>query len=190
MDIDIDTPTKFIPAAVFPNTVRASILNGTKVTPHQCGVYFQDMPIDIMTNLAAIPYNVAEELGYTKIDFLHLRVYDHFKNRKEIEDMIKQQTPWQLLLLPSVVEKLFQLSKHGQLLQQLKPVSTIELADALALIRPGKTSMLSLYLKNKEVARKLLYAKEENGYSFKKSHAIAYALVVELQLKLAALDRL
>lgn len=190
MDIDIDTQTKFNPAAVFPNTVRASILNNNKNTPHQCGVYFQEMPVDLLTNLAAIPYNVAEELGYTKIDFLHLRVYDHFKTRKEIVDMAKQPTPWQLLLVPSVVEKLFQLSKHGELLQRLKPTSTLELADALALIRPGKANMLTLYLKNKEVGRKLLYAKEENGYSFKKSHAIAYAMVVELQLKLAALDRL
>jgi DNA polymerase III alpha subunit len=190
MDIDIDTPSKFNPATVFPNTVKASILNGVKNTPHQCGVYFQEMPVDIITNLAAIPYDVAEELGYTKIDFLHLRVYDHFTSRKEIEDMVKQPTPWQLLLVPSVVEKLFQLSKHGELLQRLKPSSTLELADALALIRPGKTNMLTMYIKNKDVTRKLLYAKEQNGYSFKKSHAIAYAMVVELQLKLAALNRL
>jgi DNA polymerase III alpha subunit len=104
--------------------------------------------------------------------------------------MVKQPTPWQLLLVPSVVEKLFQLSKHGELLQRLKPSSTLELADALALIRPGKTNMLTMYIKNKDVTRKLLYAKEQNGYSFKKSHAIAYAMVVELQLKLAALNRL
>lgn len=190
MDIDIDTPSKFIAATIFSNTVKASIFDGTKITPHPCGVYFQEMPVDIMTNLAAIPYDTAEDLGYTKIDFLHLRVYDHFKNRKEIEDMTKQPTPWQLLLLPSVVEKLFQLSKHGELLKKLKPTSTLELADALALIRPGKSDLLPIYLKNKDVARKLLYAKEETGYSFKKSHAIAYAMVVELQLKLASLDRL
>jgi DNA polymerase III alpha subunit len=35
-----------------------------------------------------------------------------------------------------------------------------------------------------------LYAKDENGYSFKKSHAFAYAMVVVLQLHLIEQGRL
>ena len=85
--------------------------------------------------------------------------------------------------MPSAVLKLFQLAKHYDLLQQIKPSSVEEIADVLALIRPGKSTLLGLYLKDKVVARKMLYLSSED-FSFKRSHAISYALVVVLQLHL------
>jgi len=47
-----------------------------------------------------------------------------------------------------------------------------------------------LYQKDKEMARKLLWAKGDEGYSFKKSHALGYAYVVWLQLHLIEQGRL
>lgn len=182
-DVDIDTPTSFSASSVF-NWARASVLKEGELTQHPCGVYPQRIPLDPISGLAAIPYDEAENLGYTKLDFLHLSVYNHFQSREEIEELLKIEPDWGLLLIPSAQSKLFQMSKHGDLLDVIRPKSTIELADALALIRPGKRGLVKLYMANREVTRRALYAKDENGYSFKKSHAIAYALVIKLQLHL------
>lgn len=184
MDIDIDTPTSFDPTIVFKDCVKACVVKNNEMTPHPCGVYFQNMPQDPLTKLSAIPYDIAEELGYLKIDFLHLSVYDQFKSREEIEELLKIEPEWKLLLILSVVQKLFQLSKHGDVLNKVKPKSIEELADVIALIRPGKRELLNLYLSNKDIARRTLYAKDKNGFSFKKSHAFAYAMVIILQLHL------
>lgn len=185
MDIDIDTPGNFNPMDIFPTWIKASNNIGGELKPHPCGVYAQNMAKDPVTGLAAIPYDVAEDIGYLKLDFLHNTVYNHFSSKEEIDALINIEPEWNLLLIPSVQDKLFQLSKHGQLLDTIKPKSVEDLADALALIRPGKKEFLNLYLKNKNECRKLLYGKDpKGGYSFKRSHAIAYALVIVLQLHL------
>lgn len=182
-DIDIDVSSSFDPKKVFPSVVKASLYKDKKLTPHPCGVYFQDVPKDPITQLSAIPYQQAEELGCFKIDFLHLHVYDHLSSRSDLKELLKFEPDWKLLEVPSVVNQLFQLSKHYDLLQQVKPTSVIELADCLALIRPQKRFMLKAYLKNREKIRPEIYKQEQHdGYAFKKSHAIAYALVVVLQL--------
>lgn len=149
-------------------------------------MYFQNIPTDPLTGLAAIPYREAEDVGYFKIDFLHVNVYDKFTSREEITELLKCDPDWTLLEIPSVVEKLFQVSKHHELLSKLKPRSVIELADCLALIRPQKRYLLKYYLENPIKTRDLLYKKEpgSEGYSFKKAHAIAYALIIVLELHL------
>lgn len=190
MDLDIDTPTTFNPKSIFKGWPRASLVKDEKLLPHPCGVYPQNIPTDSLTNLAAIPYDKAEEMGFLKIDFLHLSVYDKFKSREEIDKLINTEPDWSYLLLPSVQEKVFQLSKHGELLSSLKPSTIEELADTMALIRPGKKHLVGLYKKDKANTRKILYAKDETGYSFKKSHALAYAYVVVLQLHLYEVGKL
>lgn len=190
MDIDIDCAPSFKPETVFKKWCRATVVQEDKLTAHPCGVYPQSIPKDPITGLAAIPYDAAEELGYLKVDFLHLNVYQHFKDRQEIEKLLKVEPVWEMLLLPSVQVKLFQLAKHGSLIDDLKPKSLEEIADLMALIRPGKKNFLGLYKKDKINARKMLYAKDETGYSFKKSHSFAYAYVVWLQLHLIDQGRL
>lgn len=186
-DIDIDLPTSFKPEEVFPDWVKAMIFDekNQAVKPHPCGVYPQAIPRDPISGLCAIPYDVAESFGYVKLDFLHLTIYDHFTSREEIVELLEIDPDWNLLLAPSVVEQLFQLSNHFEVVSKAKPRSTEDLADVLALIRPGKRSLLGLYQKDKAACRKLLYAKgDSDEYSFKKAHAISYALVIQLQLHL------
>lgn len=182
-DIDIDLPTTFNPTSVF-KWPRACLVKNGELTPHPCGVYPQNIPVDHLTKFAAIPYKEAEELGYIKLDFLHLSVYDHFNSREEIDALLEIEPDWTLLTIPSEQAKLFQLSKHGDILSAIKPKNIEELADVLALIRPGKKQYVKLYKTQKESTRRILYAKDESGYSFKKSHAIAYAMVIVLQLHL------
>jgi len=183
-DVDIDLPTSFKAEKLFPTFTKASMVKGEQLMPHSCGYYAQNIPQDIVTGLAAIPYQQAEELGYLKIDFLHLHVYNYFESREEIDLLLELEPDWGLLTVPSEQVKLFQLSKHGDILSAVKPKSIEELADVLALIRPGKKQLLKLYQAQRESTRRILYAKDEQGYSFKKSHAICYAMVIVLQLHL------
>jgi DNA polymerase III alpha subunit len=190
MDVDIDVHPGFRPEDYFKKWVRACVVKDGKVSNHPVGVYPQAMARDPFTGLAAVPYEEAEDLGYLKVDFLHLNVYSHFKSRQEIDELLKQAPDWTLLQLPSTWSKLFQLAKHGDLLQKVKPRSVEELADCMALIRPGKKGLLGLYLKEREACRRVLYAKDDEGYTFKRSHSCAYALVVVLQLGLIGQGRL
>lgn len=186
MDIDVDVPTSFKPGEIFKDAVLASMLREQTLAPHPCGVYFHTVPVDPLTGLSAVPYDRAEELGWLKVDFLHLSVYDQFSSREEITELLKIEPDWKLLEIPSVVGQLFHLSKHYDLLQEVKPRSIEELADCLALIRPQKRFMLKAYLKNRAKYREELYKLDpgQEGYAFKKAHAIAYALVIVLQLHL------
>lgn len=184
MDIDIDFRPDFKVTPVFPQFVKASIVKNDVLTPHPCGAYPQSIATDPITKLAAVPYEMAENLGFMKIDFLHNSVYKHFSSHEEIEELIKIEPNWNLLLIPSVVERLFQLGRHSDVLAMVKPKSINDLADVLAIIRPGKRVLLDAYLSNKETTRRILYSASNGEYSFKKSHAIAYSLVVVLQLHL------
>lgn len=182
-DVDIDLQTTFDPKKLFP-WARASLVKNEELCPHPCGVHPQEIPVDPITGLAAIPYKEAEELGFAKIDFLHLHIYDYFNSRDEIDELLEVEPDWGLLTIPTEQKKLFQLSNHGDILTAVKPKSIEELADVLALIRPGKKQFVKLYNTQREATRRILYAKDENGYSFKKSHAVAYAMVIVLQLHL------
>jgi len=185
MDIDIDFPTEFDPLDYFDQAVRASMVKNNDLKKHPVGAYFQNMPKDKITDLAAIPYEQAEELGFFKIDFLHLSLLDNFDNKDEIRALVKIEPDWNLLLNEEVVGKLFQIHRHYKILNQIKPTSVQELADSISLIRPGKRNLLNAYIKNKELIRQELYRKPDDGqYYFKKSHAISYALTIVLQLHL------
>lgn len=185
MDIDIDLPTKFDPLDYFPQVVRASMVDKGELKKHPAGVYFQHMAKDKVTNLAAIPYDQAEELGYFKFDFLHLSVLDYFENKDEIRALLKIEPDWNILQDEEQVQKLFQVHRHYNILKQTNPHSVQELADTIALIRPGKRHLLNAYNKNKHLVRTELYRREADGqYYFKKGHAISYALTIVLQLHL------
>lgn len=184
-DIDIDTQSNFQPEKVFKNIVLASTIKKQEITKHPVGVYFQNIPVDPISGFSAIPYDKAEKLGYFKIDFLHLSLLDVFESKKQIRVLLKKQPNWNLLKIPSVVSKLFHLSNHYNIVNKISPTSIEELADCLALIRPAKRYLLNDYLKDRDSVRKILYQKPSNEKVwFKKSHSIAYAHNIVLQLHL------
>lgn len=189
MDIDIDLQTKFDPTKVFDNIVPASMVKNGELVKHPCGHYFQRIPVDPHTELAAIPYEPAEELGYFKIDFLHLSVLDYFENKDEIRTLLKIEPNWDILLEKQHVQKLFQIHRHDRLLTKIRPRSVQELADCIALIRPGKRHLIDDYIIDRDGVRESeLYAQDEQGYTFKRSHALAYAMTIVLQLHLIQLE--
>ena len=153
-DIDIDLPTSFKPEEVFPDWVKAMIFDekNQAVKPHPCGVYPQAIPRDPISGLCAIPYDVAESFGYVKLDFLHLTIYDHFTSREEIVELLEIDPDWNLLLAPSVVEQLFQLSNHFEVVSKAKPRSTEDLADVLALFVLVNEAFLAFTKKTRRLA--------------------------------------
>lgn len=188
MDIDIDLQRRFKPATIFPTVVRASMVQKDVLVPHPCGHYLQHVAVDSNTKLAAIPYSVAEDLGYFKFDFLHLSVLDHFNSKQEIRTLLKIEPEWQLLNDRKTVEKLFHIRQHYDLVNKISPTTIQELADCIALIRPGKKRLLHQYLNDKITIRNTeLYTKSDDQYSFKRSHAISYAMTIVLQLHLVKL---
>ncbi len=185
MDVDIDLKPNFDPLKYFKEAVRASMVKNNELVKHPAGAYFQSIPVDSITGLAAIPYEQAEEAGYFKIDFLHLSTLDYFDNKQQVRTLLKKEPDWLLLQSPDVVSKLFQIHKHYNLLVQMKPTSVQELADVIAIVRPSKRQLLKSYLKDKEAVRPFLYRqRDDDKSSFRRSHSIAYALTIVLQLHL------
>lgn len=150
---------------------------------HPAGSYFQGIPVDPITKLSAIPYDVAGHLGFMKIDFLHLSMLDVFESKAEIRALSELEPDWSLLLDSSVVAKLFQLHRNADLLARIKPSSIMELADCVALIRPAKRILINEYLKDRVKTRIKLYEATGKG-TFKKAHALSYALNIVVQLNL------
>lgn len=184
MDVDIDFKTDFDPLDYFKTAIRASRVENKTLVKHNAGAYFQNIPVDEQTGLAAIPFEQAEEIGYFKIDFLHLSILDKVKSKEQIRILLRKEVDWSLFQNKEIVHQLFQIKNHFDVVYQAKPKSVEDLADIVALIRPGKRGLLNSYIKNKSDVRKHLYKKEDNQYSFKKSHAIAYALTIILHLHL------
>jgi len=182
MDIDIDVLPTFKPTDHF-NIVPASMVQNQELKQHIVGVYFQHIPIDSITKLSAIPYKEAEQFGYNKIDFLHLTLLKYFDSKEDIKILLKCSPDWSMLQDQTIVNKLFHIHNHFETVRLIKPLNTQELADVIALIRPNKKHLISTYRLNTPVIRKELYRKVEGMY-FKKSHSVAYAKNIELQMLL------
>lgn len=182
-DIDIDFKTNFSPLDYFSEATLASRVDKDELKKHQVGVYFQNIPIDPITKLSAIPYDKAEKLNYFKIDMLHLSILDYFDSKQQIKELIHKEPNWDMLKDPIIVSKLFQIAKHYDLINEVSPTSIQELADCVALIRPGKRYLLKTYNKDRVGIREVLYTKC-SASDYKRSHAISYAVTIVLQMHL------
>lgn len=181
-DVDIDINDDFNPSKLFTYYTRASQIKQDKLISHNVGFYFQQIPTDPWNpQQSSIPYDIAQQLGFQKIDFLHLTFLDNFKNKNELRTLMKQTPNWDLLNHQTNVVKLFQIGNHFDVVSLVKPKSIDDLADVVALIRPGKKRLLERYLKDKQYVRSFLYKKTDQYY-FKRSHAIGYAHVIAVQL--------
>lgn len=187
MDIDIDIPSNVDREKLLPLATRASMVQHGTLVPHPCGMYLQNMPRDPITGLACIPYDQADEYGYTKIDFLHLHILNQFESKDHIKRLLQIAPDWSLLRQRDVVERLFQINNHFDVVYNIRPHDIMSLADCIAIIRPGRSELLPEYINSPdktEVRRKLYTVSSADKYSYKKGHAISYAMVIVLQLHL------
>ena len=181
MDIDIDFLDRSKALALFKH-IPASRLENGKLTRHNTGVYFHAMPIDPEKNISAIPYDKTDNSDIFKIDLLNVSIYKGVRNEQHLTELMNKQPLWDLLEQDEFSNLLFHVNGHGEILRKMKPKSIEELAAVLAMIRPAKRYLVgkSWSIVNAEVWLK----PDGNEYYFKKSHAIAYAHAIVVQMNL------
>ena len=180
-DIDIDFGDRDKLLALIKHT-PASMRNITPMRRHNTGVYITDIPYDPVNNMSALHYEDAEKRGYFKLDLLNVHVYSQVRDEQHLIELM-YEPDWAKLNDREFVEKLIHLSNHYQSIQKMpEPIDSIpRLAMFLALIRPAKKHLIGQYWKE---VTKTIWDKENDGYSFKKSHAIAYAQLVVVHMNL------
>jgi hypothetical protein len=181
-DVDIDFADREDILAHIRHIPATMIMNGMPKN-HNSGVYFTDVPYDPINNRSSITYDIAEERGYLKIDFLNLWVYRYIKDEKHLLELMREPD-WQLLQNRRFVEKLIHLYNHyGSMNSMPEPIDSIpRLAMFLSVIRPGKRHLIGKTWR--EVAETVWDRNSESGYVFRKSHAVAYAQLVAVNMNL------
>lgn len=153
-----------------------------KFEKHPSGVYFQNIPRNPTTNIAAIDYKVANTYGYFKIDFLNVNMYEGVKSEKHLIALMNTEPQWDLFQYKEITDELFHLNGHSGLLQKYKPTSVEDLAMILAIIRPSKAH---LQKEDWDTIRKQVWVKDPgDAYQFKRAHGIAYSLAIIVNLNL------
>lgn len=181
-DIDIDFADRDQILKLISHTPARQTTNG-QVRRHNSGVYVTDMPWDPIHQCAAIDYQEAEARGYFKIDFLNMHVYKLVQSPEHYEHIIAQEPPWSRLWQdPEWTRQLVHIGEYTGLLAQMRPDSVTRMAAFISVIRPGKA-----HLQNRawnEVFATVWDGDVSQGYTFKKSHSIGYALLVTLHMNL------
>jgi len=180
-DIDIDFVDREQALKLFQYTCASRIENN-ELVKHNTGVYMHQVPVDPIKNLCTLSYEHAEEQGFFKIDFLNVGIYKGIKNEEHLVQLMKQEPLWELLLDDQFVSLLFHLNGHGAILRKTCPTSVEQLAAVLAMIRPAKRNLIGKTWP--EIMTEVWIPPKTGEYYFKKSHAIAYAMAIVVQMNL------
>ena len=162
----------------------ASILRDDKLIAHNTGIYVTDIPDDPFTGLASLDYERAEDRGYLKLDFLNVNLYKQVRDTQHLEHLMNAEPLWDIFYNnQDLWQQLIHVNNHWTVLKKMpEPVDSIpRLAMFLAIIRPAKRHLIGQSWA--EVA-KTIWEKTEDGYQFKKSHAVAYAHLVVVNMNL------
>ena len=180
-DVDIDFYDRDNTLKLFKH-VPASMEKNNKFEKHKTGVYFHAVPEHPVTGHATIDYKKAEQRGYFKIDMLNVNIYKDIKSEQELVELMIQEPDWDMLSDQKTVENLFHLNGHFRIVSALKPKTIEQLAAVLAIIRPAKRGLM--YKDWKEIMGEVWVRPTDGSYFFKKSHAIAYAQAIVVQMNL------
>jgi DNA polymerase III alpha subunit len=183
-DIDIDFANRDDILNRIPH-VKARRIQDGKVTHHSTGIHVQSIPCDPNTNIAGIEYEEAQSRGYFKVDLLNLSIYTKVKNEQHLLSLMDQEPLWDLLEQKDFCDLIFHVNGYHQLIAELKPTSIEQLAMFLALIRPGKKHLIPKVKTHGWASiTDEIWTKSEDSYSFKKSHAVSYAVAVVVHMNL------
>lgn len=181
-DIDIDFYNRDTALALVKHVPASRVQDG-EVKKHNSGVYLHDAPFDPVTGLASIDYETAEERGYFKIDFLNVSIYKDIKDEQELVRLMTTEPLWDLLEQKDFCDLIFHVNGYHELIAKLKPRSIEQLAMFLALLRPGKKHLLpKVQSEGWDSVSDEIWTKTDDNYSFKKSHAVAYAHAIVVQM--------
>ena len=185
-DIDIDFADRDIVLKLIQHTPARQEVQG-QVRRHNSGVYVTDIPHDPINGCAAIDYEQAEQRGYFKIDFLNMNVYKLVKSTEHYQEMLAAAPPWDRLWQDANWSKqLVHVGNYTDLLKNMRPTTIPQMAAFISIIRPGKA-----HLQNqswKDVFATVWDGNDSQGYTFKKSHSLSYAMLVVLHMNLLNQD--
>lgn len=181
-DIDIDFADRDQALTLINSTPARQVVQG-EVRRHNSGVYVTDIPWDPVNQCAAIDYHEAEARGYFKLDFLNMSVYQGLRDHEHYEQLLNMPVPWTRLQDPEFVERIVHINNHFETLQKMpEPVDSIpRMAMFLAIIRPGKRHLVGRTWRD---VSETIWDTAADGYTFKKAHAISYAVLVTLHMNL------
>lgn len=184
-DVDIDFADRNAALSSLSHIPACIVRNG-RLDKHNTGVYFHAVPIDPITRYASLHYETAEEKGWYKIDLLNVGVYEMIRNEDHLLAMMANDLDWSLLTYPEFTSQLIHLGNHATLVSELRPSSVSDVAMTLALIRPGKRHLINTCKQDGFAAiRDKIWTETADGsYSFKKSHAVSYAMLVKVHANL------
>ena len=182
-DIDIDFGDR-TRALELLKTTPASILRDGRLIRHNTGVYATDIPVDPFMGIASIDHETAEDRGYMKLDFLNVSLYTQIKSEEHLQELIAQEPEWDRLYDPEFCSKLIHIGSHYEtLIKMPEAVNSIpRMAMLLAVIRPAKRHLIGQTWK--DVADTVWDRPADDGYFFKKSHSLAYAHLVVVNMNL------
>lgn len=183
-DIDIDCADRQ-PLLACVKHVCATIYKQGEPHRHNTGVYFHAVPELPFKPWCSLGYEQAEESGCYKIDLLHNHVYQGVRSEAHLVQLMNTEPMWDLFTHEEVIENLVHVHNHVQLVQELKPRSVTQLAQLLALIRPGKRHLVRKCVQEGwHSLEPEIWQADSAGYAFKKSHAISLAMTIVVQLNL------
>ena len=158
-DIDIDFADRNQLLELIQHTPARQLHQG-QVRRHNSGVYVTNIPQDPVNQCAAVDYKVAEELGYFKIDLLNMSVYQLITSPEHYATTVAQEPEWSRLWTDTEwTKQLVHVGNYTDLLKEMQPDSI----PRMAAVWDGD---------------------ESQGYTFKKSHSISYAMLVALHMNL------
>lgn len=180
-DIDIDFGDREKILSLIEH-IPASMRKVSPIRKHATGVYVTELPYDPVNDMAAIDYAEAEDRGYLKLDFLNVHVYNQVRDETHLVELMREPD-WSHLKNKDFVAKLIHLNNQYSTIRSMpEPIDSLtRLAMFLAIIRPGKKHLIGKSWR--EIAR-TVWDKDSTGYTFKKSHAIAYAQLVAVHMNL------
>ena len=185
-DVDIDFFDRDGTLKLFKHA-PASIIKDDKIEKHKTGVYFHAVPTHPITGHSTLDYKKAEERGYFKIDCLNVNIYKNIKSEQELVELMIEEPDWNMLKDPKIVENLFHLNSHFNIVSKLEPKNIEQLAAVLAIIRPAKRHLM--YKEWKDILTDVWVKPTDGSYFFKKSHAVAYAHAIVVQMNLVKKDK-
>lgn len=189
-DIDIDFANRE-DIIRYLNVIPAGILreDGTELVKHNTGVYATPIPMDPFVGCASIDHREAEDRGYIKLDFLNVSIYQRVRDELHLLELMNTVPDWAKLRDRAFFEKLIHVGAHyDTMLKMPEPINSIpRMAMFLAVIRPAKRHLIGKPWA--EVAKTIWDKPTDDGYYFKKSHAVAYANLVVVNMNLDLADQ-
>lgn len=182
-DIDIDFPNRDQALAHLRHH-PAGIQRDGQLIRHNTGIYTTRIPTDPFTGVASIDHHDAENRGYIKLDFLNVSLYQRVQSEEHLAQLTNQEPEWDRLYDPEFCAQLIHIGNHyDTLIRMPEAVNSIpRMAMFLSVIRPAKRHLIGKPWA--EVASTVWDRPSDDSYYFKKSHAVAYAHLVVINMNL------